>query len=467
MNDLGFLIELSLSGALLSTIVYVACLPLKKHAPPRLMCCLWLLVLLRFCLPLPSPLAHVKLTPAASAIPDAVSVVSSEIIPAGEIGAGGFALPLGLIWALGAAAAAAAQFVPYFAMRRRVLRSAREADRELSECFRAMYSGSWLRIAVSSETRSPMIMGLVRPVLVVPDTEMRTELRFALKHELEHHCRGDIYVKWLAALVKCLHWFNPAAYLASHEFARSCEFACDAAVVRDMPREERRSYGETLLRFACGESQGSPLSAGMSRVQAILKERLVLIMKYKRHSASVLAASAALLMLFAACAVLLGPLSAAADTVPPDEPAVSSEPVTADDVTAPDACTEYVWPLPANETVTSPFGTRIHPVLQKEITHNGMDILAQTGDSVVAAAPGTVESTGFDTEQGNFIIIDHGGFKTLYAQLSAISVDTGDVVEAGQAIGAAGSTGASTGPHLHFGLIIDGGYADPAQLFVK
>ena len=49
MNDLGFLIELSLSGALLSTIVYVACLPLEKHAPPRLMCCLWLLVLLRFC----------------------------------------------------------------------------------------------------------------------------------------------------------------------------------------------------------------------------------------------------------------------------------------------------------------------------------------------------------------------------------------------------------------------------------
>jgi murein DD-endopeptidase MepM/ murein hydrolase activator NlpD len=120
-----------------------------------------------------------------------------------------------------------------------------------------------------------------------------------------------------------------------------------------------------------------------------------------------------------------------------------------------------MWP--ASGPISSPFGMRTNPVSGRFLMHTGIDIAVEMGTTVVAAAAGRVISAGWnDGGYGNMIIIDDGGnMSTLYAHLSQIFVGADQEVKEGQAIGAAGSTGNSTGPHLHFEVRLDGKPVDP------
>lgn len=121
--------------------------------------------------------------------------------------------------------------------------------------------------------------------------------------------------------------------------------------------------------------------------------------------------------------------------------------------------------LPVAGRASSGYGARFDPIQHKEINHPGFDLAAPTGTTVDAAAAGTVTHAGPAGTYGNLITIDHGGgVETRYAHLSATSVKAGDQVVAGQPIGAVGTTGYSTGPHLHFEVRRDGHAIDPAPL---
>ncbi len=122
---------------------------------------------------------------------------------------------------------------------------------------------------------------------------------------------------------------------------------------------------------------------------------------------------------------------------------------------------QLAYPL-ANAVVTSRFGFRTHPIFGTRRLHAGTDFRGATGTPVLAAAGGTVVSAGPRGGYGNAVIIDHGGaLATLYAHQSRLSVVAGDQVETGQVIGAVGSTGYSTGPHLHFEVRVNGTPVDP------
>jgi murein DD-endopeptidase MepM/ murein hydrolase activator NlpD len=96
--------------------------------------------------------------------------------------------------------------------------------------------------------------------------------------------------------------------------------------------------------------------------------------------------------------------------------------------------------------------------------HNGIDIRGGHGDPVFAADSGTVITSQFNASYGNFIVISHGnGVNTLYAHLSTRQVSVGDTVTRGQRIGLIGSTGVSTGPHLHFEVIVNGSRVNPMR----
>ena len=120
-----------------------------------------------------------------------------------------------------------------------------------------------------------------------------------------------------------------------------------------------------------------------------------------------------------------------------------------------------IWPV--SGPITSPFGMRTNPVSGRFLMHTGIDIGANMGTTVTSPADGRVISAGWnDGGYGNMIIIDNGGsMSTLFAHLSQIFVTTDQEVKRGQAIGAVGSTGESTGPHLHFEVRIDGKPVDP------
>jgi murein DD-endopeptidase MepM/ murein hydrolase activator NlpD len=119
------------------------------------------------------------------------------------------------------------------------------------------------------------------------------------------------------------------------------------------------------------------------------------------------------------------------------------------------------WPV--SGTITSPFGYRRNPFGGGMEFHQGLDIGAPMGTTITAAASGTVISAGWYGGYGNYILIDHGGgMATGYGHCSQIFVSVGQQVQKGQAIGAVGSTGASTGPHLHFEVRIHGKPVDPA-----
>lgn len=121
----------------------------------------------------------------------------------------------------------------------------------------------------------------------------------------------------------------------------------------------------------------------------------------------------------------------------------------------------FSWPV--SGTITSPFGWRSNPFGGSPDFHPGLDIAAPTGTTVTAAATGTIMLAQWYGGYGNYILIDHGGgYSTGYGHLSAIYVSVGQKVQRGQAIGAVGTTGQSTGPHLHFEIRINGKPVDPA-----
>lgn len=122
----------------------------------------------------------------------------------------------------------------------------------------------------------------------------------------------------------------------------------------------------------------------------------------------------------------------------------------------------FIWPCPSSKRVTSPFGWRIHPVYHDNRFHNGIDIGAKSGSDILAAYNGTVVAAAWNASMGNYIMINHGdGLYTIYMHCSKFYISQGQYVTRGQVIAAVGSTGMSTGPHLHFGVRLNGTYQDP------
>ena len=131
------------------------------------------------------------------------------------------------------------------------------------------------------------------------------------------------------------------------------------------------------------------------------------------------------------------------------------------------ALVPYRKPVIGEVEFTSGFGVRSDPFLGRPAMHTGLDFRAQMGDPVRATANGKVASSGWAGGYGRMVEIDHGnGLSTRYGHLSEISVKVGDIIKIGQVIGAVGSTGRSTGPHLHYETRIDGDAVDP-QKFLR
>ncbi|MEA5038574.1 MAG: peptidoglycan DD-metalloendopeptidase family protein [Clostridiaceae bacterium] len=150
-----------------------------------------------------------------------------------------------------------------------------------------------------------------------------------------------------------------------------------------------------------------------------------------------------------------------ASYVPPT-PAPSSG--TSPDVPGNAPSSQWMTPVPYY-TLTSPFGWRIHPITQVEKFHSGLDMACASGTEIYATRSGTVTNASYNDSAGYNVSISHGdGYTSIYMHMTRYVVSDGDTVTAGQVIGYVGSTGMSTGPHLHFTVKYNGEYVDPQTL---
>lgn len=123
---------------------------------------------------------------------------------------------------------------------------------------------------------------------------------------------------------------------------------------------------------------------------------------------------------------------------------------------------QFAWPAPSYKRISDDYGNRIHPTLGVQQFHNGIDMAAPGGSPILAAYDGEVVAAAYSATMGNYCMIDHGdGLVTIYMHASSLGVSQGQTVARGEQIGCVGSTGRSTGNHLHFSVRLNGSYTSP------
>ena len=187
-------------------------------------------------------------------------------------------------------------------------------------------------LAQNKQIASPMLVGAIRPVIVLPNMDLNdAEIRYIFRHELTHYKRRDIVYKWAMQFTLCLHWFNPFVYWINREVNRNCELSCDEAVIKQLDEKSKYAYGDMLLdTISMNKKQKNPVvSITLNEDTKLIKERLSAIMKYTKKKKGVLLLSvllAAILVFGAGCAGVYSSNSAKQTTPTPDisTPAVAN-----------------------------------------------------------------------------------------------------------------------------------------------
>ena len=129
---------------------------------------------------------------------------------------------------------------------------------------------------------------------------------------------------------------------------------------------------------------------------------------------------------------------------------------------------KFCWPAPDYTRISDNYGYRIHPITGKKQFHTGVDMASPGGSRILAAYDGDIIQAAYNATMGNYIMIDHGdGIYTIYMHAQKLLVKQGDVVSRGQKIATVGSTGRSTGNHLHFSVRVNGSYVSPWDYIVE
>ena len=330
------LLALTLSGSALTILLLVLRYGILKKMPSTVYYYAWLLVLLRFLLPLPGLVpsvfgeaGSVPQTVAYSAAaekdtgyqhPDRYEAASeadaqggSETKTADVATMTGTAAPAAsdrktidwrspvlwlTIWAAGTAVCFGITVFSYFRFMHALRRSLRAPDPAVLAIYRSL-PGRKPALVVSSALKTPLMCGVFHPRIILPEHPCDSALLGnILRHELMHYRRRDTLYKWFAAAVLSLQWFNPMAWLVRRELGRACELSCDEMLLRSMNREEKQSYGNTLLNMAAGASlPAGVVATSFSTEKKNLKERLEQIMTYRKSRARMLAAVLALVLL--------------------------------------------------------------------------------------------------------------------------------------------------------------------------
>lgn len=404
---------------------------------------------------------------------------------------------LAFVWCIVGISLMIYQVISYGLFMGRIHRQSGNGNKETGKG-RGLYTWS------SDAVKTPFVGGIFCPVVYLPDDLGETQRKLILEHEKIHIKRLDYLVKPVAMFICCIYWFNPFAWLAFYLMERDMEGSCDEAVLRKIGYDRKKEYANTLLGIAerDGWKPGHPIAFGENNVKNRIK-RTVKLKKAKLGTivTGVIVTFLAMILLLVnrsnlqdsqeAAEVIVLHNEAMKEGVPGIDSNTATEFVEPQEVAyvttngamqdtnyvpsgdyfenilltvdAPVDLVEILYAYPVDSTtISDAYGARIHPVTQEEKFHSGIDFVADTGSAVMAAADGTVVKTGYDDDCGNYIILQHiNGDMTYYAQCETIMASEGDTVQRGEQIATVGSTGKSTGPHLHFAVSRNGSYVEP------
>lgn len=189
------------------------------------------------------------------------------------------------------------------------------------------------RLVSCKDISTPMLFGVIKPLLIMPEREFcydETEMIFA--HELTHYRHRDIYIKLAALAVRCVHWFNPAAYFLSGAVNRACELCCDESVLRLLEPSDKKDYGRLLLSVMEGGSETlGAYSTSMASSKKHIKSRLTKIAQFKEATNMIKAIGILTAVSMAVCSVTAFGFTQAAELVPENvarilEPTVTPKP---------------------------------------------------------------------------------------------------------------------------------------------
>ena len=353
---LRLLLGLSLSGTLMALLLILLRRLLGQRLPSAFYTWAWLLVLLRFLLPLPGLMPDWGRTASAPVVTASLVPQTQETAPARFYGTdsprpGGIvvesaetvALPTAetesesvlpaaeksdqsrtltdlrevlhsprfwfSLWLIGLAGSALWYGSGYLRFRRELRTTLKPATRADRAVYAQVTDEPCPALYRSKAVSTPMLLGLWKPLIVIPDRVYSDAmLQGILAHEVTHHRRHDVLLKWFAVLVSVVHWFNPLTRLFRSELDRCCELACDARLLRDMNADEKQLYGDMLLTMAAERRlPRSVVATSFAVEKQTLKERLVQIMTYKNYRRASLALILAMVLLLSACGAVAGP----------------------------------------------------------------------------------------------------------------------------------------------------------------
>ena len=255
--------------SLVSGLLAVLLLLVKRHVKiaSKWVCICWAVLALRLLIPYNLPISlinaeyHSVVSEISAAADMGESVTEAEENSQTAVGAEktGAVNVLGLItavWLTVAVGLMMWQVTAYFLQRKNLLRWSRIADEETEKA--AMNTAEKIglkrsfRVYICESETSPLLMGVFRPVLLLPTGLSDKQLEIALRHELAHLKRNDILFKTLIIVAKCVHWFNPLVHIMAKNAEKDAEAACDEAVLSGADRGERRAYCETILDMMHG-----------------------------------------------------------------------------------------------------------------------------------------------------------------------------------------------------------------------
>ena len=481
---------------------------------------------------------------------------------------------LGYVWIVGMCIVLFCEGVGYLRFVARL-----KGKKEIKNCDTSIKN---TRIFTIGQLKEPFVLGIVRPVIYLPEALDEEKREIVLLHEHIHIKRLDYVLKPLWLFGCCVHWFNPFVWLSFYLMVCDMESSCDELVLGKIGEDKKKEYAYTLLALSAKEGwrAGYPLAFGENNV----KRRIKNVVEIKKKSVWLIGIAA-----FAAGAIFVLLLTDRPQTglLPAEElivqeqtrPLPSEEIIVKEEeskeeekhvyeetvtheyyesgavvnakeheevatqkkeemleqletelvkqqealeaqlkeeaeaqkkeemleqleaeeaevqkqkeeilaqgtdvnistsyvpfedkftvllIDSPEAYVDlgisYIHPV-ENAEIVNAYGVREHPLTKEERMHSGVDFVAEEGTAVLAGADGTVAETGFESNCGNYVIVQHvNGEVTYYASCQDILVSKGTEVKRGQQIATVGKTGASTGAHLHFAISKNGAFFEP------